>query len=412
MKIICNFCDISCDEKFIFIKHLKKEHLLKEGVDTLKCPFNNCDLEYLTFRSLNRHIDSCPHSHQNENQDATNNISELVDQIGILNVSSTEDSRLYDLPKVDDQSVACATSNFYVDSVVPVDIEENVSDEFEYKVNKSTKNICIFLKKFSANINRLELTNPKTNALYKISQELVGNLSLFYKEFLEYHPDTPINEALQVSTNFVLNEVKKMDSNYKRNKFVEAQSNYVKPEEICIGAKWKKSVQDNVPIMKQVRSTYQSVSILQKLKTTFANPNTRKIYFEHQKLRQTRCINETLKEFCCGQMFKKNQLFKDFPDSLQIQIFTDGFEVCNPLKSKVNKHSQIAVYFSILNMPSESSYNLDNIHLVALCNSSILKSSDINYNDIWEKIVQEISVLETEGVILDDGYILKGEYLN
>lgn len=59
-------------------------------------------------------------------------------------------------------------------------------------------------------------------------------------------------------------------------------------------------------------------------------------------------------------------------------------------------------------MPPELAYNLDNIHLLALCNTSYLKTSDVNYNDLWECVMREVSVLENEGIILNDGRVLKG----
>lgn len=406
MKITCNFCCLQCEEKASFVKHLKTEHLLREGHDVLKCPFGECESEYLTFRSLNKHIDVCSQLN-NKKQINKNQILEPLSQDNHLNQNVNTINSFFEPPEILEQSLTDTFSSFRIGSTFSK-FETINENKFEYKVDKSEKNICTFLETFASNINQLELSNSKKNSLYQITEELIKNVHLFFMEFLKNHSDTPIDEALRVSTDFVLNKVRELNSDYKRKKFVESQADFVKPEEVCIGVKWKTKIQNNIPIMGQVRDTFHYVPILQKLKTIFSNQVIRETYFEFQKLRRERCVNGIFKEFCCGQIYKKNELFKEFPESLQIQIFVDGFDPCDALKSKANKHSQIAVYFSILNMPPKWTYNLDNIHLVALCNAKILKSPDVGYNDIWNKVVQEISALETDGIILNDGFVLKG----
>lgn len=134
----------------------------------------------------------------------------------------------------------------------------------------------------------------------------------------------------------------------------------------------------------------------------------KEIYFSYNDEKKHSCQQNIYEDFCCSAMFKRNKLFVEHPNSLQLQIFIDSFEVCDPLKTKANKHTQIGIYFAIRNMPPELAYNQENIHLIALCNVNNLKPSHVDYNDLWERIVQEIRVLETSGITLDNGDILRG----
>ena len=45
-----------------------------------------------------------------------------------------------------------------------------------------------------------------------------------------------------------------------------------------------------------------------------------------------------LNDYCDGEFFKLNPLYKEDPCALQIQLYYDELELCNPLGSKVKKH--------------------------------------------------------------------------
>lgn len=61
---------------------------------------------------------------------------------------------------------------------------------------------------------------------------------------------------------------------------------------------------------------------------------------------------------------------------------------------------------TIRNMPPEVGYNLDNIFLVAFCNTSYLKIDGVDYNNLWQPIVDDIRLLEDVGIYLNDSRIL------
>ena len=45
-----------------------------------------------------------------------------------------------------------------------------------------------------------------------------------------------------------------------------------------------------------------------------------------------------LGDYCDAKQFKESKLFQKHPCALQIQLFYDELEVCNPLGSKAKKH--------------------------------------------------------------------------
>lgn len=45
-----------------------------------------------------------------------------------------------------------------------------------------------------------------------------------------------------------------------------------------------------------------------------------------------------LGDYCDGLQFRQSQLFNEDPTALQIQLYYDELEVCNPLGSQAKKH--------------------------------------------------------------------------
>lgn len=147
---------------------------------------------------------------------------------------------------------------------------------------------------------------------------------------------------------------------------------------------------------------------MEKLRAVFEDDNFRKEYFDYNLDTKHCCTPGVYKDFCCGEMFKKNPLFIEQPYAIQIQIFLDAFETCNPLKSKTGIHGVVGVYFSIRNMPSRFAYNLANIHLLAVVNEIDLKKAETDYSNIWEPIMGDVKVLEIQGLHVADNFVLKG----
>lgn len=413
MKIVCNICSVVFKDKITFCKHLKDDHKLKEDQNLLKCPARNCDREYVRFSSLSRHLDEC--LFMQTNQSELNDLNIISENLTDTLILDNEKERIENnsVEKTFNQNnpwVREPTTEFHVNEIVPHVVHSENKSNFVYNVDKSVVEFRDFLqKKFANSIDELKLTNTATNAIYKLTEELVCEMKKFHSKSLETHSNTSASEVLDVVTDFVLNNLKTLDTDYKRNKQMESNPNHVKPQDVCIGVSWKKSIQDDQIVFNKIRPTYSYVPVVESLKSMMSREHVRNLYFSYNQREKHVCSANVYKEFCCSKMYAKNQLYAEHPDSLQLQFFIDSFEVCDPLKPKANKHSQIAIYFAIRNMPHELAYNMENIHLVALCNSNHLKSSEINYNYLWERIVQEIQLLEVEGILLSNGNRLRGK---
>lgn len=161
---------------------------------------------------------------------------------------------------------------------------------------------------------------------------------------------------------------------------------------------------------KLVQSPFQYVSIIGTIRSLFLREDFQRAFRNNVSNSNHTCIEGEYSSFCCGSAFKKNDLFQQYPKSLQLQIATDEFEVCNPLGSKATLHKCCAIYFVIRNMPKLS--NLKNIYLICLCNGNDLKTKQTDFNDLWRVIVREIKYLEVFGINVNDNLNVKCTLVN
>lgn len=115
-------------------------------------------------------------------------------------------------------------------------------------------------------------------------------------------------------------------------------------------------------------------------------------------------------DFCCGKIYQNSEIFKGHMNSLQLQIYQDDFEVCNPIGSKRTIHKVCGVYFTIRNWPNNS--RLNHVYPIALCNTDDLKSESTDFNNIWRLVVDEIKVLESVGINISKTLNLRGSISN
>ena len=68
-----------------------------------------------------------------------------------------------------------------------------------------------------------------------------------------------------------------------------------------------------------------------------------------------------------------NYGFRIDDDSMLIQLYADEMGLTNPIGTKKDRHKIFMIYFSLEDITDQYRSQLDQIHLVALCESVIIK---------------------------------------
>lgn len=259
-------------------------------------------------------------------------------------------------------------------------------------------------------------TEKQMNILFSLSAKLIESSQTLCLHLLKEKCDQQTIENVEPAIKKCFDYVQQKIDAYKTYKLrlreFKKNPRFVEPEEKMMGMKWKTKTAPNrnIPDHTLVPTTFQSVPLLKTLNRLFMDDDFRNQYFTYNKNRF--CEPDVFTDFCCGSTFKENDLFRLHPDALQIELAIDDFETCSPIKSKATMHKICAVYFRIRNIPPELNSKLNNIHLLALCESSHLKPDNCSINDILEHIVREFQELEAIGIEIAPGKFIKGSLIS
>lgn len=156
---------------------------------------------------------------------------------------------------------------------------------------------------------------------------------------------------------------------------------------------------DKVPAGMDVdeKHTYVIVPILKQLEKLL---NRKDIYDEVFSFKQS--VIGVYSRFEDGSSFKNNILFQTHPHALQIILYLDEVQICDPIGSYVYNNKLVFVYFTLGNLKPEHRSSFSNIFLISIyyCHLADMYTT----NRMLKPIIDDIKKLE-------DGYemIINGE---
>lgn len=197
---------------------------------------------------------------------------------------------------------------------------------------------------------------------------------------------------------------------FPRSKQITTSRNFVGYEEKSTGYKFKRVYDENAGcfISKTIQTTFQFIPITKTLSALFVDPVFEDVYMNFNGSKSHDCIDGVYHNFCCGKVYRSSPFFASNPSAVQIRLFTDDFEPCDPLKSKAGVHKMTAFYFQINNLPSNLLSKTDNIYLVALSDASDSKNELADIENVIETVVADLKILASKGIPTGKKNILKG----
>lgn len=264
-------------------------------------------------------------------------------------------------------------------------------------------------RNFLLSLLKLNLTQKDVNEILRLTETMLDESRKLCKQTIETG-EISATESVDYCFDVLLSDIRKLNSSHKRNECFEAQKSFIKPLQVAIGTHWAnerdKVSHIQIPVRKQ--SLFNFIPPSQTIQNLFQRPNVLQTYLTYNQETKHSCEPNIYRDFCCGNVYRDLDLFRNNPNALQLQFFYDGFEISHPLKSKKGLHSHTAVYMTIRNMPAQFSYHMDNIFLVCVVNNNDLKKRETNYRDLFEPIVADLKILRETGVKLENGMTLKG----
>lgn len=352
-KFICYICQQRLKDSNEAVKHLQS-HGIKNG-DKLNCmrdPISRdlfCNSSFHSFKALKRHLNG------NQCMILCNDVTcvpefELEKEFGELCFEESS----------------------------PNEREADFSEHFATLIENTIHKL-----------NTFNLQHNVFNDVIQITKELISKCTETNQQIIRKNPGEQVEFILNSTNDFALSHIEKFSSRYKRKSHFEKSPYFVGSQAVQLTGS-------------QINCTFYYVSILKTLRSLFANENFRKAYFDYNK--DHRCQEGVLERYCCGANYQKNSFFKNNNNAIQIQIFYDDFELTDALKTKTIK--VCGIYFIIHNFPPKFTSQLQNMYLITICDTLVVKKNGINA--ILEPFVQDLHTLETEGILINNETNLKG----
>jgi len=113
-------------------------------------------------------------------------------------------------------------------------------------------------------------------------------------------------------------------------------------------------------------------------------------------LRQDKCVPGVISDCWDGLLYKQHPMLSDTSKfTIAIQLFYDGMGTTNPLRGQSSLCNVGVFYFIVKNLPNAFNSCFANVHLVALCYSSDIKT--YGFENILRKFVSEVKQLSDNG---------------
>lgn len=358
----CFLCQFEAESVHILFDHFRNDHFLIQD-DELKLECRNCCRnEYHTFDGFRKHLKKIvfdPSSAQPIPELLT-----VADSLG-----------------VEEEAMEIAEENDNDNLSTKSDASDASDASYELPLFNINKDKVINYTKFLYSLKLPDST---------ITKVIEGATVFFFSMFDEIVSLENLSDRQNVAEQYK-SYLENQISKHNREKIFK---DTIKPIRKAHGIRTDRKFDKEMQLYKSVvvTRTFSYVSILETINFLFKN-NIEK-YFVKEKQ------NDDLEHFHDGLLYKNSEFFKNNKNAVELQLYFDEFEVCNPLSSRKGVHELGGFYFCLNNLPFGLNSVLENIHLVALCHKSDIKKFGIN--PVLEVIVQDLKILETDGIYVEN----------
>lgn len=183
------------------------------------------------------------------------------------------------------------------------------------------------------------------------------------------HMEQLQEEALSTLDNFQ-DPFSIMATSYMQDSTIQKLFNPVKPEEVLISQRVCRVKKGQSRVLAIKNKSFYYVPLIKSLEHLLSNS---RIFYMINTEPQSCQKDGFLYDIIDGSLFKSHPLFSIRPSALQVILYTDEIERCNPLGSHASVNKLLMVYYTLGNIDPKFRSKLAAIRLLA-----IAKATDID----------------------------------
>jgi len=350
----CHFCSVSKFTRQKLWSHLERFHQHQPDFG-VTCDLMDCKKRYRSVPALRTHF------HRKH----------LVREESVINSTAVDD-----------------------DGENDSDIND---DEFQHDEDEapSLNSICVELKKRCSMFllqlqEQHKLPQSVRKPVLSSVQSLLTYATTSYSSIISHHlrqADFDFDRHAELSellcTDIVTDAIGSLSSEYEMLKYCKNSLNMVEPQQIYL---------DKV----NGKDAYQYVSILDVLRLILRQPDILDSILGRQQ-----SDSSSLCDFQDGSIYRSHPVFCSSKQSLSIHLYTDEFEVVNPLGSRKTLHKVLAFYFFIGNLHPRYRAQLRHIYLCILAKNSYISSGQYSMATLLEPLISDLKILAEDGIWIE-----------
>lgn len=376
---LCDFKDVCQPSQFL--NHIRN-HLRRH--DTVSCPFKDCELTTNVLSTFSSHI-SRKHKSQGF-EDFSSSVTLRTDRLESNEETGSEESTdpMQNLQSnVSDVTVPAVPSehetNVYLEPVEYRSLEHKLASLILYMqtilhVSKSAIQEILSWMCDIVSLSRYTAKQSIRDILRKYESHIDESLAEELAELLSA-------EVLKTNPVFTATAKKgTLSTEYRWNAYFKEHFQVIDPVEYRFDRLHQNSFV-YVPVLKVLEVLLNRADVLEKA-----------VFVEEDLPGQYTSTRS-------GKYYKENQLLGVQSDCISMSMYTDEFEVCNPLGTSKKIHKITAVYWVLLNLPAKFRSTLSSIQLAMLGKSSDIKQ--FGYDKFFDPLLKDMKDLEQKGVFVE-----------
>lgn len=357
---------------YSYCRHLKQYHENENGFK-IGCSFENCKSTYTKVNSYVKHVVRCHKAVVSHDPQDTQNIMN----------SDSSNCKVCNNDDTDDRTET-------EQSEMQSETEHMITDDRCTSLDQMFTNIEHHCASFVLGL-REKHTIPAV-----VQDEVVSGVKHLLSQALVNYRDV-ISSELQngVASSTVCSDElssvlnieqrcdavgKHVESEYALLRYLDQGGKIVMPQTIAIDSHRPKQTFQYVPVLQVLQKVLCNDDIMDH----FSNKNERR--------------DSVMEDFCDGVLFKSDDFFKENPSAIRIHMYSDEFEVCNPIGAKKGKHKIVAFYYTIGNFHPKWRSQTRWIFLAILVKQQFLTANGVGYEAVLKPLLADLRCLEETGV--------------
>nr|XP_040046980.1 uncharacterized protein LOC120827889 [Gasterosteus aculeatus aculeatus] len=229
--------------------------------------------------------------------------------------------------------------------------------------------------------------NDVLAAMQQYQALLVTNLRSQLQTVFQQHQGSELEKEAMALFDRIEDPFSSVATTYRQDNVIKENFNFVESEEVSVGYTACLKKKGTKRVLSTRTKCFHYVPLIKSIEQLLSHPKVLEMIDQPQKYRSGGYLYDIID----GELMKSHPLFSARPSALQIIIYSDEIEICNPLGSHASKNKLLMFYYTLGNIDPKYRSKLAAIRLLAIAKKREL--SDCGVDGILGRLYEDLEML-------------------